>query len=138
MPNLPTANEPDSSEELLALAEQLQQQVEQLNEQVKRLSEQLGASEAARIAAESRTLQLAAIVEASAEDLQLFGGNWFKPSQVNSITRDSTAGVCLNGTPLGSAPTGENDPVARQMQRLAEEINRQNAARREKASRSSG
>ncbi len=123
--NRPNENSQPSGEENSELTE-LRELNSRLVEQIEFVSEQLAACEA-------RLAQMTAVVAENSEDLQRFGTNWFRPSAVASITRESSAGVCLNGHPIGWNTSGQEDSTAQQMRQIAEYINRQNAAKRKAA-----
>lgn len=114
------------NEQLLQHCERLQAQVESLTQDYAALQEQLAA-------AEFESERLVAIVDAEAEDLQQFGSHWFRPSAVVSITRDNSAGILINGNPIGWGTPGQQDTMSLRMQEIALEVNRQNAEKRARA-----
>ena len=127
MPNPPNSELLSQLEQLLQFSAQLKAQVERLTRDNAALREQLEA-------ADSEFERLMDIIDAEAEDLQQFASNWFKPSAVVSNTRaNDNVGILINGNLVGWGSPGQKDPVSLQMQEIALEVNRQNAAKRVQA-----
>ncbi len=126
-------NEMQSDDELI---ERLTQQVEGLTEQRDLLQMQVSELQESLVQSESQNTRLENIIEASAEDLQLFGTAWIKPLSVQTITYQSEGGIHIDGVSIDShgPPTAD---IAKQMESFAEAINTLNAERRAKARKKS-
>ena len=116
----PNENSPGSFDELT----DLRRRNARLQERLELLTEQLARSE-------ERLAHLSAHYAADAEDLQPFGGSFFKPSAITSVTYSSD-GIRINDHLI---KTQREVPPVRweEMQQHVEYINLQNAQRRQDA-----